>query len=384
MVYNFDEIIDRRHSNSLKWSVYPEDVIPMWVADMDFRAPNEILEAIKKRLDHGIFGYQSEMKEARDVLVDWAYVHYQWTIKPEDILFVPGIVPGLNFAAQALSMSGDGILIQPPVYPPFFMVAKFANLSLQEAPLRVRENLYYSIDFDEFEQAINISTRLFILCNPHNPVGRMFTKNELMKLSQICLQHHIIILSDEIHCDLTYNDRHHIPIASLHPEIAQNVVTFMAPSKTFNIAGLKCSMIIVQNPELRHKLEHSRRGLVEEPNILSLTAGWAAYKYGQPYLKELLTYLQGNRDYIVNFFKHKIPALKLSQPEATFLAWLDCHTLNLTPNPYEYFLREAKVALNDGRAFGTNGNEFVRLNFGCPRSILIEALNRIHKSIPTL
>ena len=382
MHYDFDRVIERRNTHSIKWDAYPADVLPLWVADTDFTAPDEVLDAIHQRVDHGIFGYQSEMNELKNALVIWAESHYQWRILPEEILFVPGVVPGLNFAAHMLTKPGDGAIIQPPVYPPFFSIIKNSELRLQTAPLYVEPSRYhYEVNLDEFREVIDTSTRILILCNPHNPVGRVFTKKDLIQIAQICLEKNLVIFSDEIHCDLTYPGYQHIPIASLDSEIAQRVVTFMAPSKTFNIAGLKCSMIIVQNPELRKKLQNGYHRLIEEPNLLALVAGWAAYQFGENYRQELLNYLQGNRDLVVDYIKKRIPEIHITVPEATFLAWLDCRALNLSPSPYDFFLKHAKVALNDGQPFGVGGEGFVRLNFGCPRSVLLKALELMQASL---
>ncbi len=377
----FDRVIDRHSSQSLKWDAYPEGVLPLWVADMDFQAPRPVLQALHERVNHGIFGYESELKELREEVVNWSWKRYQWKIEPQDIFFVPGVVTSLNLAAQALTSPGAGVIIQPPVYPPFFGVAKNAQLELQLAPLHHDENLFYSFDLTNFEKSIKINSRLFILCNPHNPVGRVYSKDELTQIAEVCLKHNLIILSDEIHCDLIYDGFFHTPIASLNTRIAQNTITFIAPSKTFNLAGLKCSVIIIQNAELRKKIEIKRSGLVGEPSALSMAAALAAYQNGELWLGELLQYLQDNRDWLIKYLQDNLSAIHISPVEGTYLAWLDCRSLNLSPNPFEFFLKEAKVALNDGSNFGSNGAGFVRLNFGCPRTILEDALERMNSAI---
>jgi cystathionine beta-lyase len=377
----FDLVPDRRDTQSAKWDAYPSNVLPLWVADMDFKAPEAVLKVLHERVDHGIFGYESECRKLKEVFVTWAANHYKWKIKPEEILFIPGVVTGLNLAAQVLMQPGDAVLIQPPVYPPFFGVARNAHFLTVEAPLILDDGYHYSIDFDKFEEAITPQTRVFILCNPHNPVGRVFTQSELQKLAEICIKYDLMVMSDEIHCDLIYDGRMHVPLAGLNLPISERTITLMAPSKTFNIAGLKCSMMIIQNPDLLNRIENGRRGLVGEPSIIGLEAARAAYGLGGEWLNELLVYLKSNRDFIFNYLKNDIPQIEMPNPEGTYLAWLDCKHLDLKPNPYDFFLSQAKVALNDGLSFGVGGNGFVRLNFGCPRKTLIEALDRMKNAI---
>jgi len=381
MAENFDEVHDRYNTQSVKWDVYPADVLPLWVADMDFKAPEAVLKILHERVNHGIFGYESDCGKLKDIFVQWAEKHYRWKVKQEEILLIPGVVTGLNLAAQSLTQPGDGVLIQPPVYPPFFGIARNANLVTVEAPLMLDSKYHYSIDFDKFEAAITPHTRLFILCNPHNPVGRVFTRSELQKAAEICLKHDLMMISDEIHCDLIYDGLKHTPLAALDQQISERTITLMSPSKTFNIAGLKCSMMIIQDADLLNRVEKGRRGVVGEPSILGLEAAYAAYAMGEKWLKNLLIYLKGNRDYTINYLKKNLPQIKMPTPEGTYLAWLDCRQLDLKPNPYEFFLSQAKVALNDGHAFGVGGEGFVRLNYGCPRKTLAEALDRINNAI---
>lgn len=381
MLTDFDTVHNRRNTNSVKWDAYPSDVLPLWVADMDFRTPDPILRAMHDRIAQGIFGYESDLKQLRNTFVDWVYKRYHWKILAEEILFVPGVVTGLNLAVRALTQDGDAVIIQPPVYPPFFDVADSTGLTLQQAPLSVDGHLNYQMDFGNLKNSITAQSKIFILCNPHNPVGRVFRRDELLELAEICLKSHLIILSDEIHCDLIYQGQKHIPIAALDEEIAPNTMTFMAPSKTFNIAGLKCSMIIVQNPDLRKKIEQARVGLVCEPTLLALSAALAAYGECAEWLNDLINYLQSNQDFLFQYTAENIPQIQMPQPQGTYLAWLQCRDLHLKPNPYEFFLKKAKVALNNGESFGPDCKDFVRLNFGCPRSILVEALNRMKNSL---
>lgn len=381
MSADFDTIFDRRNTNSMKWDAYPADVLPLWVADMDFRSPEPIIRALHDRVAHGIFGYKSDLQQLRITFVDWVYKRYHWKIQANEILFIPGVITGLNLATRALTQGGDAIIIQPPVYPPFFDLADNAGLTLQQARLSADGHLYYQMDFDNLKKTITAQSKLFILCNPHNPVGRVFCQEELLELAEICLKNHLIILSDEIHCDLIYKGQKHIPIAALDEKIAQHTITFMAPSKTFNIAGLQCSMMIIQNPELRKRIELAGAGLISEPTLFSLSAALAAYGECADWLTDLVIYLQSNRDFLVQYLIENIPQIQMSAPQGTYLAWLQCCDLNLEPNPYEFFLNRAKVALNNGESFGPDGKNFLRLNFGCPRLILIEALERIKNSL---
>jgi cystathionine beta-lyase len=377
----FDILPDRKDTFSLKWRIYPPDVLPMWVADMDFRSPDVVIRALQKEIELGVFGYPDGSKELKAVLIKRMADLYQWTVTPEDILLVPGIVTGLNLVSHLFSKVGGEVLVQTPIYPPFLGAPGNAGLTRIDNSLIRQPDGSYSIDFDAFEAALTDQTRLFILCNPHNPVGRVYRKDELEKLAQICLRHKVLICSDEIHGDLIFAGHKHLPIASLNPEIAQNCVTMMAPSKTFNIPGLQCSFAIVQNPELRSRLEKAGEGLTGWVNLMGLVAGKAAYQEGQDWLRDLMVYLEGNRDYLFDFVNHQLPGVRMAKPEGTYLAWLDCREAGIDGSPYEFFLQKAKVAMNDGKAFGQGGEGFVRLNFGCPRSMLEEALRRMKRAL---
>ncbi len=382
MPCDFDFLPDRRNSECAKWRQYDDDVLPMWVADMDFLSPEPVIRALRERVEHGVFGYPCEPDELRQVILDHLAKKYHWTVNPEDVLIMPGVVNGFNLASQAIARPGDGVLIQTPVYPPFFGAQRHAGAVSQQVELTRLENGAYSIDFDKFEQAITDRTRIFILCNPHNPVGRVFRADELEKMAEICLRHGIIICSDEIHCDLVFSGRQHIPIAALTPEIAQNTITLMAPSKTYNIAGLSCSFAVIQNRDLRRTFQEAGRGLVSGVNILGLVAALAAFKEGQPWLDELLCYLEANRDFLYEYVGQELPGISMGLPEATYLAWLDCRQLDIRGyNPHDFFLEKGRVAMNKGDDFGSNGQGFVRLNFGCPRPLLVEALERMRKAL---
>jgi cystathionine beta-lyase len=379
---NFDDIIDRRHSDSTKWNSYPEDVLPLWTADMDFRAPVPIVDALRSRAEHGVFGYCTEPAELRSLLVDRLARLYTWRVHPEDILLQTGVMEAFQRVCTSVASRSDGVLVQPPVYPPIYGAAAHTRSIHQEAPLRQRADGTYEIDFDAFEAAITDRTRVFILCNPHNPVGRAFTRLELERLAGICLRRDILICSDEIHCDLLSPGVTHIPVASIAPEIAQQTVTLMAPSKTFNVPGLRCSFAVVPDAALRKRLAKAHAADFSEVNNFGLSAAIAAYRDGQPWLDQLLAYLDGNRTALVEFVRREMPRIRVAAPEATYLAWLDCRESGTPGRPYRFFLERARVALSDGPTFGTGGEGFVRLNFGCPRATLMEALRRMKAALP--
>ena len=378
--YNFDQIIERRGSHSIKWDLFGEEVQPLWVADMDFASPPEIISAIKGRVDHPIFGYQSQDNELLEIICSWVFAHHGWQIKPIEILLMPGVVAGFNWAVHSNLEPKDSVIFHTPVYFPFYKISKNNQVKQITVPLEYSNN-GYKIDFDAFEEKITENTRMFVFCNPQNPTGRVFKKDELERLGEICLAHDILICSDEIHCDLIYPGHTHFPVASISNALAEKTITLMAPSKTFNIPGLEFSFAIVQNENLRKKMENSRNGIVGNPSILARTAAKAAYEYGNDWLKSLLDYLDQNRQFVFEFLKTNIPEVKIHLPEGTYLAWLDCTDLDLQESPFKYFLENAKVALNDGAMFSEACNKFVRLNFACPMSLLLEALQKMANSI---
>ncbi len=384
MPYNFDQYIERRNSDCYKWRDYGNDVLPLWVADMDFASPEPIIRTLHERVAHGIFGYGRPPAELHNVICERMQRLYDWTISPDQLVFLPGLVAGLNVVSRAIGKPGDGVLVQTPVYPPFLKAPLNHGRILDTAELALsREDqwLHYEIDYDIFEAAITPRTGLFILCNPHNPTGHSYTREELTRMAEICLRHNIIICSDEIHCDLLLGHTGHIPMATLSPEIADHCITLMAPSKTFNIAGLKCSFAIVSNPELRRRLITISSGMALAVNLMGYTAALAAYRDGAEWLAELLRYLTANRDFVVDYVKEHLPGLSTTVPEATYLAWFDCRNAAIEGNPFQFFLKQARVALNDGAYFGPGGEGFVRLNFGCPRSTLSEALERMRGAL---
>jgi cystathionine beta-lyase len=391
MQYDFDQYIERRTSDSAKWGAYDHDVLPLWVADMDFLSPEPVLRALQERVEHGIFGYPKgaggdviHTIEMRLTIVERMQRLYGWHIQPEDIVFVPGVVVAFNLACSALATPDGAVLVQPPVYYPFLHAPENAGMLRQDSELTFCPGGDYEIDFEAFENTISDQTRLFILCNPHNPVGRVFRPHELSKIAEICLMKGVVICSDEIHCDLVYAGYQHVPIASLDPEIAQHTITLMAPSKTYNIPGLQFSFAIIQNQELRKRYQHAGKGLAGWINIMGWVAAQAAYQHGQEWLDQLLLYLQANRDYLYNYVQSELPGICMFKPEATYLAWLDCRAVDVEAartDPYHFFLERARVALNDGALFGKGGEGFARLNFGCPRSVLAEALQRMRSAL---
>jgi cystathionine beta-lyase len=380
MIYNFDHVLDRSPTDSVKWNYYG-DALPLWVADMDFRAPEPVIRALRQRVEHGIFGYGIEPPELRSLLVEHLHRLYGWEVPPEALVFVPGVVSGFNLASFAVTRPGDGLLVQTPVYFPILQVPRNVNLVMNEMQLTWQSDGQYEIDLDLFEATITGRTRVFILCNPHNPVGRVFRRDELERMAEICLRHDLVICSDEIHCDLVFEGHPHLPIASLDPEIAARTITLMAPSKTYNIAGIHASVAIIPNPELRKRFEDARADLVPRLDVLGYAAIVAAYRDGGPWLKQVLRYLQANRDVILHHVGDRLPGISMHCPEGTYLAWLDCRQAALPANPHRFFLEKAKVALNAGATFGRGGAGFVRLNFACPRTTLVEALERMRLAL---
>lgn len=380
MRYDLDQCIDRCDTCSYKWTSYDPDVLPLWVADMDFPSPEPVVRALRERVEHGIFGYTRPPQELYEVIQERLQALYGWEVTAEEIFFLPGVVPGFNVACRAVGEPGDGILVQPPVYYPFLSAPGNADRILQCAEV-YRRGQRYEIDFDVFEQAITGRTRVFILCNPHNPVGRVYERDELEQLAAICLRHDVVICSDEIHCDLVYDGHRHVPIATLGPEVARNTITLMAPSKTYNIAGLHCSFAVIQDAGLRDRFCAASAGVVPGVNLLGLTAALAAYTEGQEWLDQVMAYLAANRELVRQAVSAHMPGVDVVVPEGTYLAWLDCRQAGIPGPPAKFFLQEARVALNEGAAFGSGGEGYVRLNFACPRSTLAEALERMSETL---
>ncbi|NLY45913.1 MAG: pyridoxal phosphate-dependent aminotransferase [Tissierella sp.] len=389
MKYNFDEIINRKDTDSIKWNNLDEtygsdDLLPMWIADMDFKSPQEVIDALKERAEHGVFGYVYKSDAFYNSIINWVKRRYHWEIKKEWILFTPGVVSGLNIGVRELIGENEKVLVQPPVYPPFYRVLDNNNRIANNNPL-IHDGEKFVMDFDSLEAQID-DTKLMMLCNPHNPVGRVWTKEELTRLGDICIKNDVIIISDEIHGDFTLNGIKHTPMASISKELERRTITLMAPSKTFNIAGLVTSVAIIPNEDLRNIYKRSIEEMeIDNMNIFGLLGIEVAYNYGEEWLNQLLEYVEGNIDYAINYINKNIPKVKVDKPDGTYLLWLDCRNLNKTADEInEAFLKVGKVILNDGRPYGEQGDGFFRLNIGCPRSVLIDGLNRIEKAIQSL
>jgi cysteine-S-conjugate beta-lyase len=380
MTFDFDRVIDRRTSDSNKWRKYATDVLPLWVADMDFASPPAVVQALRARVDQGFFGYLMEKPELHEVVAERVAKRYGWHVSPEAVMPLPGVIAGFNLALRALTAPGDGLLVQTPVYPPILRAAGNHGLTRDEHALTRGASGRYAVDVEAFSRALGPRTRAFLLCNPHNPVGRVFERAELEAMAAACARRDVWIIADEIHCDVLLDGRRHVPIATLSPEIEARTITFMAPSKTFNLPGLKCAVAIVPNAAVRDRLTAAVADLVPKINVLGHAAAVAAYREGDAWLEALLGYLESNRDFLLKEVPRRLPGVTLAAPEATYLAWLDCRGTGLA-DPYTVFLERAKVALNDGRLFGSGGEGFVRLNFGCPRALLSEALTRMQQAL---
>ncbi len=382
---NFDKAIDRRKTESVKWRRWDEDVLAMWVADTDFEAPQEVIDAINKRVEHGIFGYGFPPDGLNEVVTQRLKRLYNWDVDVEQVQYVPGIVTGFNVAVRGLCKPGEEVIYQVPAYPPFIRAPHSAGLQGIQNEMFVGKSGQYEVDFEAFEQEIiDNKVSLFILCNPHNPTGRVYRQDELEKFAEICLRNDVIIVSDEIHCDILYDGRKHIPIASLGKEVSDITITLQAPSKTFNVAGLHTSVAVIQNPYLRERYNAYRAGIVSSPCILGMYAAKAAYEHGEPWLEKQLSYLQANRDLIDEALRNELKPIKWCKPEATFLAWLDCRELGINGSLQEYFLEKVKLGLNDGPEFGAVGQGFVRLNFGTTRDNIVLAIEKMKETLEKL
>ena len=386
MKYNFDEIIPREGTNCLKYDARERffgnsEVLPLWVADMDFKTPGFIVDAIKKRAEHEIYGYTFRGDSYYQSIIGWMKRRHNWDIQREWISFSPGVVAGLTFAIEAFTQPGDGVVVQPPVYFPFFDCVKGTKRKMIENPFKI-ENGRYTFDFDDLKSKIHKNTKLFLLCNPQNPGGMVWTKEELTELANICLENKIMIISDEIHSDLIFENHKHIPIASLSEEDAQNCMISMAPSKTFNIAGFSSSVVIIPNKTKFTQFERAIGvGHLGMGNIFGTIATEAAYTHGDEWLNQMLQYLWENYRVLEDFFKTNLPKVTVMKPEATYLIWLDFTKYGMKNDDLMKFtIENAKVGLNDGGRFGTGGDGWLRINIGCPRSILVEALERLGKA----
>jgi cystathionine beta-lyase len=377
----FDEIIDRRSTESIKWNYFDEDVLPMWVADMDFRCPDPVVKALRDRVEHGIFGYAGEPPELRRILVDRLQRRFGWSIKPDWIVFLPNVYVGFHLAAHAVTRPGDGVLITPPVYFPILSVPENVRIRGQLSEMICNEGLDYAVDFDGFERSIGGQSRLFIFCNPHNPIGRVYRRDELERLAKICVEHNLVVCSDEIHADFIYEGHEHIPIASISPEIDRRTITLMSGAKSFNVAGIPFAFAVISDSELRKRYESAGMGLVPHPGVFGITSAIAAFRDGDAWLDELVDYLQENRDAAAAFVRERLPGVSMTPLEGTYLAWLDFRNAGIEGCPHEFLLERAKVGTVDGALFGLGGEGFVRLNLACPRARLTEGLERIERAL---
>ncbi|WP_085991488.1 MalY/PatB family protein [Oceanobacillus senegalensis] len=379
----FEEVHDRLNTRSVKWDMrkvifQTEDVLPMWVADMDFKAPKEVNEALIKRAEHGIYGYTVVDNEVKDTIVNWMKSRHDWKINRDWLSFSKGVVTSLHMAIQAFTEPKDKVLIQTPVYSPFYKVIDAHDRELVKNPLIKKDN-YYTIDFEDFEKKLKSGVKAFILCSPHNPVGRVWKNDELKEMARLCLKYDVIILSDEIHADLVFPSEKHIPIASLSEDIAEQTVTCMAPSKTFNLAGLEASYVITSNKEKQKKLiaEFNKQGHGNGLNTMANTALESAYKYGAPWLDELIAVLEDNKNYVTEKIESHTD-LKVIRSEGTYLVWIDCSSLGLGAKELKQFMvQEAKIGLNAGIDYGEEGEQFMRMNIACPKATVEEGVNRI-------
>ena len=398
MKYNFDLKCDRSNTNCVKWDAVKdvfgrEDIIPMWVADMDFPAAKPIVAALKKRAAHEFYGYTKPGQELIEAIVSRMRRKFNWQIRPEWIVFTPGVIPALSAAVRAVSRPGDEIVLQEPVYFPFFSVVTQSGCKIVNNPLKF-DGKRYTMDLRDLESKFrpvagshltHSRAKAVIFCNPQNPIGRLWTKAETTRMGEIVIRNGGIVISDEIHCEILYKGYRHTPFAAISDEFAQNSVVCMAPSKTFNLAGLHASCIIIPNQKLRESFSDSMAAVVPGPNVFGLVAMEAAFSEGDDWLAQMLDYLNGNLKITMEFFAKRVPQIKVIKPQGTYLLWLDCRKLGLDNQALSTFMRaKARVGFDDGFLFGESGSGFERMNIACPRVILLEALSRIENAVNSL
>ena len=386
MNYNFDEIINRNGTDSVKWDAVERrwgrnDLIPMWVADMDFRTAPFVIDALKKRLEHEVLGYTFACKEWAESIINWLKERHGWEIREEMLTFTPGIVRGLAFAIHCFTEKGDKVMVMPPVYHPFFLVTQKNEREVVYSPLVLKDGQYH-IDFDRFRKDVQ-GCKLLILSNPHNPGGRVWTVEELRRIADICKESGTMVVSDEIHADLTLPPYKHHPFATVSEAAAQNSLTFMAPSKAFNMPGLGSSYAIAVNEDIRRRFrEFMEAGEFCEGHLFAYIGAAAAYTHGEEWLEQVLGYVQANIDFTENYLKEHVPGIGMIRPQASYLVFLDCRALGLPQEKLaRLFAEKAHLALNDGTMFGKPGEGFMRLNVGCPRSVLQKALEQLSAAV---
>lgn len=384
--FDFDQIINRENTSSVKWGMTQQvfgtsEVLPMWVADMDFAPPSEVKDALLDRVHHGVFGYTFPSTSTADSITQWLQNRHSWNIENEWILYNLGVVPSIATAIEAYTAPGDKVMLQSPVYAPFFDMVKKNNREVVNSPLKLVNNRF-EIDFADFEERLKEGVKLFLLCNPHNPGGRVWTKEELQKIGELCHQYQCLILSDEIHSDLVFKENKHIPIASLNNKFNEITITCIAPTKTFNLAGLQASAVIISNKELRKEFQTvlQRQGFFSLPTFGAIGME-AAYQHGNSWLDELLEYLHENVETAKSFIDEHLPSIKVMEPEGTYLLWLNCRELDLSDEDIkDRLLYKGKLALEPGKKYGPGGEGFVRMNIACPREMLLDGLERLKRA----
>ena len=378
MTYDFTTRMNRKGTGSLKWRKYEEgEILPMWVADMDFFSPPEVIEALRDRVDHGVFGYTVPTPEAETETLAYLQRRHGLEVDGGELVWLPGLVQGLNLVCRAAGKSGDGVMVNTPVYPPFLSAPLFSDRKRITSDL-IEENGRWTFDREGMERAVTPETRLFILCNPHNPVGRVFSREELEWLLDFCERHDLWICSDEIHCDLIFEDVPHIPMLALGERAARRTIAFYSPSKTYNLPGLACAYAVIPNPELRNAFRKACRGIITEVNCFGYTGCAAAYRHGEPWRREMLQVLRANRDLIRDTLATRHPEVTMPEMEATYLAWLDLRAYGFE-HPAAHFEAHG-LGLSNGMDFGAPRG-FLRLNFGCPTQVLEEGLDRLGRAL---
>lgn len=386
--YNFDKVVDRRGTGALKLDVLQErygrgDLLPLWVADMDFETPHFITDALRKRLEHSLFGYTVMPKEFWPTVIEWIHAHHQWEVKPEWMAFIPGIVKGIGMVINVFVKEDEKVIIQPPVYHPFRLTPQGNGRQVVFNPLKENADGSYSMDFENLAKVADNKCRLLILSNPHNPGGIVWDKETLKRLADFCYDHHILVISDEIHCDMALYGHKHTPFASVSEKAAHCSITFGAPSKTFNIAGIVSSYAIVPDDKIRERFFNwLKANELDDPHLFAPIATIAAFKEGEEWRKQMLKYVEGNIDFVIDYLQKNLPQVKALRPQASFLVWLDCRGLQLSHDELVHlFVEEAHLALNDGEMFGPGGEGFMRMNVASARSVLCTALERLKAAV---
>ena len=385
--HNFDEIVNRRNTECKKWDTYTEDVIPMWIADTDYKCPQPVIDAMAQRVQHGIFGYPVNLNKFNQSIVNWQKKRFDWDIDVDMVEYTPAVVPAIIFAMRAFSQPGDRVVLHMPAYHPFHDIIPNNGRHIVGSLLVQGDNGDYQIDFDDLETKLSHPrTKIFLLCSPHNPVGKCFTEAELLRMSELCIKHNVLVVSDEIHSDIVYQGSKHIPFGKINEAAANNCIVCVNPSKTFNIAGMRSGAVVIPN-----KLIHKRFYAAVEDNkaygrtIFGTLPIEVAYNDCDYYADEMLEYLQANLTYLKEYLKDNIPQIKVHNHQATYLVWLDCKELNMLPKKLnEFFLTKAKVAMNEGSTFGAGGVGFMRMNIACTKATLVKALERINKAVKEL